>query len=298
MHDPHAYMKLGLQLVADHEVDKAVDAFQQAAQAGSLLGAAMAENLAEPRDRSPYEQAQAFQLFINGGGNVALYAAVHDALTNLHHSEGATSILDIGAGDGHALLPALRARTQLERVGVVEPSAEMLAVVKSRIATAVMAPQTQFEFWAETLQAFVERAHTAPLWSVAQATFSLQSLPPPERIAALAKLKSRVQALVIVEFDVPDIEAGSEEELASIASRFENGLRGYGADAATVASGFLAPILLGKVRDQHRRHNWEQPASQWRTEVEDAGYVVEELRIIAQYSWAPAFVMLARPVAG
>lgn len=66
-------------------------------------------------------------------------------------------------------------------------------------------------------------------------------------------------------------------------------------DAWLVAEWSLAPMLLGKVRSPGERPNWEQPASQWIPELVLAGYSVDEVRTIAQYSRPPAFLIIAHP---
>lgn len=298
MHDAHTHLSQGLQLVAKELRAEAEVQFRLAAAAGSVLGQALAHLVADQDYRSPYDQARAFQAFINGGGNVALYAAVHEALAGLHHATEAVSLLDIGTGDGRALLPPLldSEGPVVSQLGIVEPSVALLESLKTSLAHSGLCERMAIECWPESLQDFLRRPHNGPKWKVAQATFSLQSLPPVERIAALKDLKSRIQTLAIVEFDVPDLDAGSEEEMRSIAARFESGLTGYGDDAALVAEGFLAPMLLGKVRSPDLRHNWEQPARHWVQELKLAGYAVDDVRTIAQYSWSPAFMIIARPI--
>lgn len=290
------HLSLGLRLTGDGRLADAASAFRQAGHAGSTLGDALAKVVTGQNSRSPYEQAEAFQVFINGGGNVALYAAVHVALAELHLALGARSLLDIGAGDGRALLPPLSsAGDSLARLGIVEPSLELLDGLKIGLGQIGLSNRTEIELRPETLQNFLQSPHVGPKWDLAQATFSLQSLEPGERVAALRELRTRVDALAIIEFDVPDLVAGSEEELLSIATRFESGLIGYGEHAQLVAEGFLAPMLLGKVRDPSQRHNWEQPANFWAQELAAAGYEVDKVRTIAPYSWSPAFLLVARP---
>ena len=290
------HLSAGLRLTGDGRLADAASAFKQAADAGSKLGDALASLVAGQAARSPYEKTETFQVFINGGGNVELYSAVHAALAELHLSVDARSLLDIGAGDGRALLPPLSSsRNSLARLGVVEPTSELLDGLKAGLGKVGLNDGTEVELWPKTLQSFLECPHVGPKWALAQATFSLQSVEPGERTRALRELRSRIDRLAIIEFDVPDLEAGSEEEIASIAARFESGLIGYGEQATLVAEGFLAPMLLGKVRDPSQRHNWEQPADLWVRELTSAGYEVDEVRTVALYSWSPAFLLVARP---
>lgn len=292
----HHHLCLGLRLAAIGQLPEAAAEFTQAGDCGSMLGSALAKVLARQEDRNPYEEAHAFQVFINGGGNIALYEAVHRTLAELHRATGTRSLLDIGAGDGRALLPPLAAaKNQIRRLGIVEPSPDLLESLKVQLGQIDLPDSTEIDFWPTTLQSFVRTPHIGPGWDLAQATFSLQSLPPVERIKALKDLRPRIRRLAIIEFDVPDLDPGSEDELSSIAARFESGLVGYGENARLVAEGFLAPMLLGKVRSPGERHNWEQPAHSWRQELERADYLVDEVRTIALYSWSPAFLIIARP---
>src|SRR5690242_4340618 len=69
--------------------------------------------------QSVYLSPEAFSAFIRGGGNVPLYQATSTALQQAYAE--ATSLLDIGVGDGLALLPALT--PSITRLDLIEPSA-------------------------------------------------------------------------------------------------------------------------------------------------------------------------------
>jgi hypothetical protein len=54
-----------------------------------------------------YELRDAFAAFVRGGGNVALYAATSERLRRVYAEYDSVALLDIGVGEGAALLPAL-----------------------------------------------------------------------------------------------------------------------------------------------------------------------------------------------
>lgn len=291
----HDALVAGLVAVSGgHDLD-ARDQFLKAAANGSLLAQALGDLVDATTVASPYDQAAAFQVFINGGDNVPLYDHVSRALADLYDAQ-TRSVLDIGAGDGRALIPAIRmAGRGIARLDVIEPSAELREALKGGIEQAGLSTSSTFSLSDLKAQDFFKPPGPGHAWDLVQSTFALQSLPPDERHAVFLALRGRTKRLAIVEFDVPEHEAGSAEEIASIAGRFELGLKGYGRDAPLVAGGFLAPILLGKVRDPGRRHNWEQPASGWRAEFERAGFRVVHQRALYPYSWSDAFLMVAEP---
>src|SRR5262245_34615049 len=76
---------------------------------GSALGQALSAYLETGAEGTVYDHPEAFQAFINGGGNVGLYEAVSAALARLYDRTRPRSLLDVGCGDGRALLPALAA---------------------------------------------------------------------------------------------------------------------------------------------------------------------------------------------
>lgn len=292
----HDALVAGLAAVS-HGLDlEAKDHFLRAASEGSQLAHVLSNLVGSTVVESPYDQAAAFQIFINGGDNVPLYDRVSRALADLYDSEETLSLLDIGAGDGRAIIPAMQmAYCDIERLDVIEPSVELLDSLRSNIERAGFSARSKFSFSNLKAQNFFMEPGPDRWWDLVQSTFALQSLPPDERHEVLLALRDKTEKLAIVEFDVPEHEAGSIEEMSSIATRFELGLKGYGSNAPLVAGGFLAPILLGKVRDPGRRHNWEQSARGWWAELERAGYRVTYQRSLYPYSWSEAFLMVAEP---
>ena len=108
----------------------------------------------------------------------------------------------------------------------------------------------------------------------------------------MRRLRPHVRQLAVVEFDVPVLEARSAEYFDSLAQRYERALAGYGEDAPLVAGGFLAPMLLGQLRQASRPSNWEQPIQAWLEELREAGYATVRTEALYDYSWSPAVLML------
>jgi hypothetical protein len=257
----------------------------KASAEGSLMAAALAGASTDANARGAYEQPRAFETFIRAGGNPPLYGAVSGALARLYEQLGVRCLLDIGAGDGMALLPALgQARHAPHAVDVIEPSGPLLDALRPRLPAG--------KAWQLTLQGFLAQLAPERRWDLAQSTFALQSIEPGERLASLRRLRPHVTRLAIVEFDVPTF-ANASERFVSLAERYERAARDYGDDAWLVAGGFLAPMLLGQLRAT-TPENWEQPVSAWQDELVRAGYRVASTSHLHDYSWAPAWLIVAK----
>jgi hypothetical protein len=252
-----------------------------AREAATYLGRVAAEGKA-----GVYVTGEAFGAFIRGGGNVPLYTAVSAALRAAYPRTGPFSLLDVGVGDGMALLPALPAN--VARVDLVEPSAAMLV----RVAEALEARQVVYHTFLGTVQAFA--AQRDGRWDVAQATFSLQSLAPDERRAALAWLRAHAGRLLIAEFDPPDLGEGLDEgRAAHFAARYEAGLAEYAGDGGLVAQGFLMPVFFGYFDPTAARTNYEQPIAAWEADLRAAGFARVGRRHVYDYWWAPCYLLEA-----
>jgi len=119
---------------------------------------------------------------------VPLYSAVHAALANLYDAHLPAASLDVGCGDGSALLPALRAAAHLpSRVDVVEPSGALLTV-----ATAGLREVADGHRFAGTVQEFLARPEL-PTWDPVESTFALHTLPRAERDVVLQTLRPRTR---------------------------------------------------------------------------------------------------------
>jgi tetratricopeptide (TPR) repeat protein len=235
-----------------------------------------------------YVSGEGFAAFIRGGGNLGLYAATSAALAQAYAEQAQINLLDIGVGDGLALLPALG--PSIAMIDLVEPSAAMLDQTISALSQRGLAHRS----FLGTLQAFAAAEQASRHWDIAQATFSMQSLPPAERRAALSWLHGAVDRLLIVEFDVPDL-FGTPLSLACVAhvlARYRLGLAEYPA-SETVIQGFLMPVMFGYFDPGTARTNYEQPIAAWRDDLAAAGFSRVTARPIFSYWWADAYLIEA-----
>ncbi|GAB3139692.1 class I SAM-dependent methyltransferase [Amycolatopsis stemonae] len=258
-------------------------AAELARRSGSPLAGELRIHLAGDRSGPVYDQPEAFTAFIRGGGNVELYRRLSEELAARYDAVKPESLLDLGCGDGLAVVPALaQAAHTPSRIDLVEPSAALLDGVRERVPSAGC--------WQATAQEFLARDDLG--WDFTQSTFALQSIEPEQRAEVLRALQPRTGTLVLAEFDVPEFTEGSPEHLRSFVARYERGVAEYGADASLVAQGFLLPVLLGIVSGQERT-NWEQPAEAWAEQLKTAGFTEVGVEPLADYWWAPAVLVTA-----
>jgi hypothetical protein len=233
-----------------------------------------------------YATGEAFAAFIRGGGNLPLYASTSAALREAYSEYSHVGILDIGVGDGMALLPALA--PQVVRIDLVEPSAPMLAQTRAALDARGIA----YSAFNGSIQQFADEGG---LWELAQATFSLQSLGQLDRQIMLPWLRGHCARLLVAEFDVPDLsELYAPERMAHFTARYEQGLAEYADDGGLVAQGFLMPVFFGYFDRGAARTNYEQPIAAWEADLRAAGFFSIERRPIYDYWWAPAYLLDAR----
>jgi SAM-dependent methyltransferase len=275
----------------------AISAARQAGAAGSPLGTALADHLSGVTSGRVYDQPAAFEAFIRGGGNVALYRATSAALAAQYERVAPARLLDLGCGDGLALLPALAAYGRWpDEVTLLEPSPKLLATAWAAAIAAAPAGTIVSTVNASAQDFLARPRPSAPLWDVIESTFALHALEVGERDDVLRRLALATDTLVIVEFDVPSFIAGSTEQLHYLATHYERGLAEYAdtPEGTLVNSGFLLPVLVGQLAPGAVRSTWEQPASAWVAQVERAGFTEVAVERVADYWWAPAFVLTAR----
>jgi hypothetical protein len=195
-------------------------------------------------------------------------------------------LLDIGCGDGRALLPALASGHRPSQITLVEPSAALLDVVVDRLAGEQ--PQIELDVHNESVEQFVAGvgAH-----DIAESTFAIHAVRPDVRDVVLAALAPNVGTIAIVEFDVPDLEV--DERVEFLADTYERGLSEYGHDRDLVAQGFLMPVLTGQLLPGAVRSTWEQPASAWVEQLERAGFTDVATTPLFDYWSSPAFLLTA-----
>lgn len=280
-------------VLAWHAGDRAAArtwAEQAAARDAAPLYAECAAYLRRAAEHGPtqaYATAEGFGQFIRGGGNLPLYERTSAALAEVYRQYQALRLLDVGTGDGLALLPALNAH--VAHVDSVEPSAALLA----GLAAALDARGVAHTLYPVTLQQFAA-AHPAEHWALAQATFSLQSIAFDERPAALAWLRTHCDRVLIAEFDAPDFrEAAAPDRFAYVAERYARGLAEYPAGSAAV-QGFLMPVMFGYFDAGAARTNYEQPIAEWAQALRAAGFASVKTRPLYAYFWADAVLLDAR----
>jgi SAM-dependent methyltransferase len=250
---------------------------------GTPLADELSKYLAGEGSAPVYDQPRAFTAFIRGGGNVDLYRRLNTALAARYDSMRPESLLDIGCGDGLAVVPALAQASHAPgRIDLVEPSASLLGKLRTQLSGP--------HFWAETAESFL--AHADRSWALTQSTFAMQALAPALRAEVLRLLRPRTGSLLLAEFDVPEFVEGSPEHLDSLAARYERGIAEYGADASLVAQGFLLPVLLGVVTGR-QRVTWEHPAATWAAQLTAAGFTDVTIEPLADYWWSPAILITA-----
>jgi len=254
---------------------------------GRLRGE-LAEYLELRRDGRVYDEPAAFQAFVGGGGNVALYRAAVARMAATYREWTVRTVLDVGCGDGRAVVPAAaQLGDGAPEVDLVEPSAALLADAEAA-ARLVGVRVRAHHGTVESLLAGV----SGRMWDLAESTFALHAIEPAERTGVLAELRRVTEALLVVEFDVPAMDHGCPEHLAFLAERYARGLDEY--PDSLVAQGFLMPVLVGQLEPGQPRHTWEQPAAAWAAQLRTAGWHDVTVTPLADYWWSPAVLLTAR----
>jgi len=234
-----------------------------------------------------YVDGEAFAAFVRGGSNVELYAQASEALHAVYDEYESLSLLDIGVGDGLALLQALT--QNISRLDLIEPSDAMLAQTTRQLD----AWHFPYRAHAMTIQEFMKA--NGATWDVIQATWSLQSIPPAERPGIFAWLREHGKRVLIAEFDVPEfLELYEPDRVRHIIGRYRDGLAEYADDGGLVAQGFLMPIFFGYFDRTAARTNYEGPIAAWADGLQAAGFDQIETRKLYPYWWADAYLIDAR----
>ncbi|XXT19531.1 class I SAM-dependent methyltransferase [Sorangium sp. So ce429] len=292
---PEELCYLAMLAFADERAEDAAAFAARAADAspGDPLFRAAAAHLARVAregKRNVYVSAEGFAAFIRGGGNVPLYRETSAALAS-QYPEAPFDLLDIGAGDGMALLPALT--PAVRRVTVVEPAAPLL----ERCAAALSARGVGFEAFSGRFQDLAAHPGMASRrWAVGQATFCLHAIAPAERPALLRWARAHCDLLLVAEFDAPRMDEPLAPDIARhVLERYREGLAEYrDAELDTVAQGFLMPVLFGYADRGATRTTFEHPIDDWAALLQEAGFAHVERRLLHRYWWAPAWLLAAR----
>jgi hypothetical protein len=236
-----------------------------------------------------YVSGEGFAAFIRGGGNIGLYAATSAALHAIYNEYTALGLLDIGVGDGLALLPALA--SSIKHIDLIEPSSAMLA----KTCAALDTQHISYRAYPDSLQTLMAETAPAQPWQLAQATYSLHNLAPQDRATALRWLRQNVERLLVVEFDVPALfdQPHTAQCVDYVAERYKHGLAEY-PDDETVIQGFLMPIMFGYFDKGATRSTYEQPISAWHTNLLEAGFRNVRQEQLYPYWWANAYLLDAK----
>jgi len=267
----------------------------EAAEGGSDLGRLVAAALTTaPGTMGVYDAPAAFRAFIRGGGNGPLYRATSAALAAGYRRRQPTSLLEIGPGDGHALLPALDAAAPNvpTSITLAEPSPALFEACRARLSASGFFLDPGPGRTPQTVQAVLGVDPTRR-WDLAESTFALHTLPPARRTEVLRELARRTEGVILAEFDVRLPALGTREHLRELALRYERGLAEYHDERDLVGTGFLVPVLLGQVEPDAVRSTWEQSADDWVAQVSAAGFTGVNVEPLADYWWSPAFILAA-----
>ncbi|HTI34478.1 MAG TPA: class I SAM-dependent methyltransferase [Miltoncostaea sp.] len=198
------------------------------------------------------------------------------------------AVLDVGPGDGRVTAAVLGPWTRT--VDLVEPSKELLGRATAELADASIDARSH----AIGLTQFLDGLGALTEWDLVQSTFALHALPPDERRAALRALARRSRSIAVAEFDVPELEEGSDARLAHLAERYALGIAEY-PEHPEVVAGFLMPVLVGQVEPGRPRLTWEAPAGWWAEALRDAGFAGVAVEPLLDYWWAPAVLVTGSP---
>lgn len=230
-----------------------------------------------------YVTPDGFTSFIRGGGNLPLYEKLSQKLKQIYQELSKLSLLDIGAGDGRALIPAIT--ENIYQLDFVEPSQAMhddfCAVLKQKA--------TQFNSFNSSVQDYIKK-HKGD-WDIIQSTFCIQSLEQEDRTELFKWIRQNGKRLVIAEFNVPDFEEiYSPEKFTYVITHYLNGLKEYPDDLAAI-QGFLIPVMFGYFDRTKARTNYEQPIDKWCDEIKAAGFKKINKQVIYPYWWADAYLI-------
>ncbi|MCP4418343.1 MAG: class I SAM-dependent methyltransferase [Chloroflexi bacterium] len=237
-----------------------------------------------------YVSPEGFEKFIRGGGNLPLYTNTSALLNDVYKKSGSQTLLDIGVGDGHALLPALS--EHIAELDLIEPSTAMLDKLTEELKKRMVAYRAYPMRW-QHFQAQLG-SKSVRVWDIIQMTFSVHTFLPDERAALLDWCAKRCKQFLITEFDVPLFsDMLTPDVIGYYVSKYELGLAEY-RNEERVMQGFLMPVFFGNFAHNSERVTFEQTAVHWQTDLEKAGFTAVQKYPIFDYWWAPAFMFSAK----
>ena len=232
-----------------------------------------------------YIDGEAFAAFIRGGSNRPLYERTSAALHAAYGEYTSLSVLDVGVGDGLALLPALHENIRF--LSILEPSEAMLQKPCHALDQRGNPPYQAIH---RTLQNFIGTCSDS--WDLIESTFCLHSIVPAERREILAWMRAHGKRLLLAEFDVPNFpDMRAPERALFLMERYEQGLAEYGENTELVAQGFLMPVMLGNFDRTRARSTYEQPLEKWQADLRAAGYCSVKSEKLYPYWWSAAYLI-------
>ncbi len=235
---------------------------------------------------SVYDTPAAFEAFIDGAGNVALYHRTIALLASRLERSGPVSLADFGCGDGRVTFGSLPATARV--VDLIEPSPALLV----QAARQPWLPAVDVRLHEADIELFL--ATTTGRWDVALSTFALHNLPHDQRRTVLRELAERTGELFVVEFDVPAYTDRSAAHAAYVVDRYRRGVHEYTGNDLVIL-GFLMPVLTGQFDPARPRVTWEQPIERWVDDFVTAGFTTVTTEAVQDYWWAPASLIHALP---
>jgi hypothetical protein len=190
-----------------------------------------------------YSSPQGFKAFIKGGGNVALYDSVENALSDEYISSASKTdrrniiLCDIGCGDGKALLGALSLfrdmlgsrASPISQVLLIEP-ASMLSDCVANLRK--MHLDASIEEVASTVEAALDA--NADLFvgaKIVQSSFALHTLTREARAPVLSAIANSGATFLLVEFDCAGVDLAqrtSDNTLQYYFDKYVTGVAEYG----------------------------------------------------------------------
>ena len=328
------YFYLALLAFTENELADAVQFAHQAERfeptnSVFVQGVRYLESLLEFGKNNVYIDDKGFNAFINGGANISLYNETSETLRKVYSKYETLNLLDVGVGDGKALLPAIG--ENINHIDLLEPSEGMLKRLCSQLDSGY--GKQSYNAVCSTFQDFVKeqnsknhfistcenstsssksnarqtkitksldppipRSPNPPIsksqWDIIQGTYSMHSFSFEERMDVFLWLRKHGKRVLIAEFDVPYFDdMFAPERYLHIVKRYMKGLSEYNSDRDLVAQGFLMPVMFGYFDKSINRTTYEQPIQNWVGDLNKSGFNKVVLKKLYPYWWADAYII-------